>query len=156
MEWQNLREEEFEEAVKISGGVCVVPIGCVEKHGQHLPVGTDIQTCNYVAIEAAKIEPVVVFPPMYFGDVMDEAFSLGIGEVGKVHEITSDIKAIYWVLIRTEKDDEHFTECYNDIASAFLSERIGQIISGVCDSLEASRDIDDAFASINHSEIKMP
>ena len=24
MEWQNLREEEFENAVKISGGVCVV------------------------------------------------------------------------------------------------------------------------------------
>ena len=70
MEWQNLREEEFEEAVKISGGVCVVPIGCVEKHGQHLPVGTDIQTCNYIAIEAAKKEPVVVFPPVYFGDVM--------------------------------------------------------------------------------------
>ena len=70
MEWQNLREEEFENAVKISGGVCVVPIGCVEKHGQHLPVGTDIQTSNYVAVEAAKVEPVVVFPPIYFGDVM--------------------------------------------------------------------------------------
>ena len=77
MEWQNLREEEFEEAVKISGGVCVVPIGCVEKHGQHLPVGTDIQTCNYVAIEAAKIEPVVVFPPMYFGDVMGHTTARG-------------------------------------------------------------------------------
>lgn len=70
MRWEDLREEEFEEAVKISGGVCVVPIGCVEKHGQHLPVGTDTQTCNYVAVEAAKKEPVVVFPAMYFGDVM--------------------------------------------------------------------------------------
>ena len=77
MEWQDLREEEFEPAVKTAGGVCVVPIGCVEKHGQHLPVGTDIQTCNYVAIEAAKIEPVVVFPPMYFGDVSGHTTARG-------------------------------------------------------------------------------
>jgi creatinine amidohydrolase len=69
MQWENLREEEFENAVKISGGVCVVPIGCVEKHGQHLPVGTDVHIASTVALTAAEIEPVVVFPPVYFGDV---------------------------------------------------------------------------------------
>lgn len=41
MLWQNLREEEFEGAIERSGGLCVLPIGCLEKHGQHLPVGTD-------------------------------------------------------------------------------------------------------------------
>ena len=41
MLWENLREEEFYDAIEASGGVCVVPVGCLEKHGQHLPVGTD-------------------------------------------------------------------------------------------------------------------
>lgn len=69
MLWENLREEEFDGAIEKSKGVCVVPIGCLEMHGQHLPVGTDTQTCYYIAKEAAKLEPVVVFPPQYFGDI---------------------------------------------------------------------------------------
>ena len=77
MEWQNLREEEFEGAVKESGGVCIIPIGCVEKHGQHLPVGIDTQVVNYICIQAAKKEPVVVFPPLYFGDVMGHTIARG-------------------------------------------------------------------------------
>ena len=77
MEWQNLREEEFEGAVKESGGLCIVPIGCVEKHGQHLPVGIDTQVINYICLEAAKKEPVTVFPPLYFGDVMGHTIVRG-------------------------------------------------------------------------------
>ena len=41
MLWENLREEEFDDAIERSGGLCVVPIGCLEKHGEHLPVGSD-------------------------------------------------------------------------------------------------------------------
>jgi len=93
--------------------------------------------------------------PIYFGEVMDEAFGLEVGETGRVHDITSGVKPIYWVLLRTEKDEDHFKECYSDIASAYLSERVGQIIAGVCDSLEASREIKDSFEGINHAEIKM-
>jgi len=69
MHWEDLREEEFEGAIAASGGVCVVPIGCLEMHGQHLPVGTDTKTCYHIAKEAAEIEPVVVFPGQYFGSV---------------------------------------------------------------------------------------
>ena len=69
MLWEELREEEFEEAIRKSGKVCVLPLGCLEMHGQHLPVGTDTMTCSYIAREAAKIEPVVVFPGQWFGSV---------------------------------------------------------------------------------------
>ena len=43
MLWENLREEEFKDAIKKSGGLCILPVGCLEKHGQHLPVGTDAE-----------------------------------------------------------------------------------------------------------------
>ena len=68
MLWENLRCEEFEAAVKISKGVCVVPIGCLEKHGPHSPLGTDTIVATGMTVKAAELEPVVVFPTMYFGD----------------------------------------------------------------------------------------
>jgi len=68
MLWENLREEEFKEAIEKSNGVCILPIGCLEKHGQHMPVGTDaIQAGEYARIAADK-EYAVVFPTMYFGE----------------------------------------------------------------------------------------
>lgn len=60
MFWEALREEEFEEAIEKSGGLCVIPLGCLEKHGQHLPVGTDVYIAESVVEEAAKLEDVVI------------------------------------------------------------------------------------------------
>jgi len=71
MLWENLREEEFEGAIERSGGLCVMVLGCLEKHGQHLPVGTDSLKGDGIAKEAAKLEDVVIFPTtMWLGNVM--------------------------------------------------------------------------------------
>ena len=69
MQWAELREEEFHEAVKKSGGVCLIPIGCTEMHGEHLPVGTDAYEAEAIAALAAELEPSVVFPVMKFGNI---------------------------------------------------------------------------------------
>ena len=68
MLWENLREEEFKKAVEISNGVCILPVGCLEKHGQHLPVGTDVIHITEIAKLATEKEPALVFPTMYFGE----------------------------------------------------------------------------------------
>lgn len=68
MIWEYLREDEFKEAVNKSAEVCVVPVGCVEKHGPHLPIGTDVIHATQIAQKAAQREPVVVFPTIYFGE----------------------------------------------------------------------------------------
>ena len=68
MLWENLREEEFAEALNESKGLCIVPVGCLEKHGQHLPVGTDVIHITEIARLASKKEPVCIFPTMYFGE----------------------------------------------------------------------------------------
>lgn len=68
MLWENLREEEFENAIEASKGVCVLPLGCLEKHGQHLPVGTDVIHITEIAKLASEKEPFCVFPTMYFGE----------------------------------------------------------------------------------------
>lgn len=68
MLWENLREEEFEGAIAASKGLCIVPVGCLEKHGQHLPVGTDVIHITEIAKRAAEKEPACIFPTMYFGE----------------------------------------------------------------------------------------
>lgn len=68
MLWENIISNDFPAAVAQSKGVCVVPIGCLEKHGPHSPLGTDIIAPTQMAIRAAEKEPVVVFPTMYFGE----------------------------------------------------------------------------------------
>ena len=70
MLWENLREEEFEGAIERSGGLCVIPMGCLEKHGQHLPVGTDSLEGESIVLGAAEAEDVMIFRPgMWFGEV---------------------------------------------------------------------------------------
>lgn len=68
MLWENLREEEFDGAIRESKGLCILPVGCLEKHGQHLPVGTDVIHITEIAKRASEIETAVVFPTMYFGE----------------------------------------------------------------------------------------
>lgn len=71
MNWENLRESEFNDAIEKSGGLCIIPIGCLEKHGQHLPVGTDSLRAQAICEQAAELSEAVVFPcQMALGDVM--------------------------------------------------------------------------------------
>lgn len=70
MRWEELREEEFAAAIEKSKGLCVIPMGCLEKHGQHLPVGTDYFFAEAIVYGAAELEDVVVFPTgFWLGDV---------------------------------------------------------------------------------------
>lgn len=68
MLWENLREEEFKKVIEDSKGLCILPIGCLEKHGQHLPVGTDVIHITEIAKRATEAETACVFPTMYFGE----------------------------------------------------------------------------------------
>jgi len=69
MLWENLREEEFLPMLDRTHRVCAMAIGCVEKHGQHLPLGTDTLKGGKILELAAQREEVCVFPRMYFGDL---------------------------------------------------------------------------------------
>ncbi len=67
MRWENLTYKQFEDAVVATDRVCVVPFGILEKHGDHLPLGTDMMIASAVAEKAAAIEPVVLFPDYLLG-----------------------------------------------------------------------------------------
>lgn len=69
MQWENLSAPDFETARQSSESLCIVPMGVLESHGPHLPLGTDIFEAYTIAVEAAKLEPAVVFPAYYFGQL---------------------------------------------------------------------------------------
>jgi creatinine amidohydrolase len=71
VQWQELTASDFPGAVKRARGVCVLPIGVVEKHGPHLPLGTDVMAARAAAIGAAEREYAVVFPHYYFGQIYE-------------------------------------------------------------------------------------
>lgn len=70
MNWENLTAPEFARAVQETN-VCILALGVVERHGDHLPLGTDFLNGHAIASLAAELEPAVVFPPFYFGQIYE-------------------------------------------------------------------------------------
>ncbi len=71
MMYEELTSPDFVRAVQDSGGTCVIPMGILEKHGPHMPLGTDLLTVREVVLRAARAEYVIVFPPYYFGQIFE-------------------------------------------------------------------------------------
>jgi creatinine amidohydrolase len=69
--WEELTAPDFVQAIHQSQGVCVLPFGIIEKHGPHLPLGTDLLDVRFAVTNAAKQEYAVVFPEYYFGQIFE-------------------------------------------------------------------------------------
>ncbi|MEQ9487962.1 MAG: creatininase [Alphaproteobacteria bacterium] len=50
----DLSWDEYERRLKDEGAIVLVPVGAVEQHGYHLPLGTDWMMASYMAQRAAK------------------------------------------------------------------------------------------------------
>ncbi len=66
--WAYTTSESFDKLIEESKGVCVIPMGCLEKHGLHLPVGTDIMQASAITYAASQLETFCVFPDFTFGN----------------------------------------------------------------------------------------
>lgn len=77
MRWNEMTAQEIVEAREKCGGVCIIPMGCIERHGNHLPTGIDYMKVWHFADLAAQVEPVMVFPGWYLGSLSDCTFAPG-------------------------------------------------------------------------------
>ncbi len=55
---------DFEKADK---SVAILPVGSIERHGDHLPLGTDSELPEHIAQRAAGMAGAVVLPTIYYG-----------------------------------------------------------------------------------------
>src|SRR6266705_1384305 len=71
VQWEELTAADFRSGIQQSQGACLLPIGILEKHGPHLPLGNDLINVRYVSLHAAQQEYAIVFPEYYFGQIFE-------------------------------------------------------------------------------------
>ncbi|HZR66360.1 MAG TPA: creatininase family protein [Terriglobales bacterium] len=69
--WEELTGPDFVKAIERAQGTCLLPFGILEKHGPHMPIGSDLIASRYAALHAAEREYAVVFPEYYFGQIFE-------------------------------------------------------------------------------------
>jgi creatinine amidohydrolase len=69
--WDQLTATDWASAQEKAARTCVLPIGILEKHGPHLPLGSDLIQARELAARAAKREYAVVFPDFYYGQIYE-------------------------------------------------------------------------------------
>jgi len=62
-----MRWQEVQQFRKKGGDLALIPVGSVEQHGLHLPVGTDSMVAIRLAEEAGQRTNTIVTPPLWFG-----------------------------------------------------------------------------------------
>ncbi len=71
MRWEELTGDTFPEAVQKSRQVCLLPLSCIERHGHHLPLGTDMYIARELCLRAAGLEAAVVYPDFIYTQILE-------------------------------------------------------------------------------------
>jgi creatinine amidohydrolase len=66
--WDELVASDWNKALDGSARTCILPIGILEKHGPHAPIGSDLIHVREWAARATKKEYAVVFPDYFYAD----------------------------------------------------------------------------------------
>lgn len=75
--WDELTASDWPQALARSGRTCILPIGILEKHGPHAPIGSDLIHAREWAARAAKEEYAVVFPDYFYGQINEAKHQYG-------------------------------------------------------------------------------
>lgn len=93
--WDELTASDWPRALEKSSRTCILPIGILEKHGPHAPIGSDLIQVREWAARATKKEYAVVFPDYFYGQINEArhepgAFALPERVVWDMLEATCD------------------------------------------------------------------
>jgi creatinine amidohydrolase len=69
--WEELTAGDFVQSIQQSRGTCILPFGIIEKHGPHLPLGTDLINVRRAVMDSTQKEYALVFPEYYFGQIFE-------------------------------------------------------------------------------------
>src|SRR5258708_37562149 len=67
--WDELTASDWPKALAQSNQTCILPICILEKHGPHVPIGSDLIQVREWAARATKQEYAVVFPDYFYGQI---------------------------------------------------------------------------------------
>ena len=69
--WDELTASDWPKAQEKAAYTCILPIGILEKHGPHAPIGSDLIHAREWAARATKQEYAVVFPDYFYGQIYE-------------------------------------------------------------------------------------
>jgi creatinine amidohydrolase len=69
--WDELTASDWPKAMERSAATCILPIGILEKHGPHAPIGSDLIHVREWAARATRKEYAVVFPDYFYGQIYE-------------------------------------------------------------------------------------
>jgi len=88
MLWEEFSAKGLEAYIEKSEGLCLLPIGVLEKHGDHLPLGTDMYIATEIVKAAAAESPAVVFPYYFLGQISEAKHVTGT--IAPSHKLIMD------------------------------------------------------------------
>lgn len=77
MEWMKITGPQFKKYVAAGNRVAVIPCGSIEKHGEHLPLGTDTLDIEYICRAACEKADAIMLPPLVYMNVNEMKASAG-------------------------------------------------------------------------------
>ena len=91
--WDELTASDWNTALEKSNYTCILPIGILEKHGPHGPLGSDLIKVREWSARATQTEYAVVFPDYFYGQINEAkqqygTFSLPSGLAMQLLEAT--------------------------------------------------------------------
>jgi creatinine amidohydrolase len=69
--WEELTASDWPKALERSAATCILPIGILEKHGPHAPLGSDLIHVREWSARATRKEYAVVFPDYFYGQIYE-------------------------------------------------------------------------------------
>ena len=66
--WEELTSADFVKAIQKADGVCLLPMGSIEKFGPSAPLGTNVYLARIIPLEAVKQEYVVIYPEYFVAE----------------------------------------------------------------------------------------
>ncbi len=69
--WDELTASDWSKALEQSANTCLLPVGILEKHGPHAPIGSDLIHVREWAARATKTEYAVIFPDYFYGQIYE-------------------------------------------------------------------------------------
>jgi len=95
--WAELTGKEFESIAK---DVAILPVGAIERHGDHLPLGTDSIIPEWIANEVSKrLENSIVLPTIYYGSTLSLSSFPGTIDTGD-EAFKNYVKAIMYQIFK--------------------------------------------------------
>jgi hypothetical protein len=76
--WDEITAADWNNALVKSNKTCILPIGILEKHGPHVPMGSDLIRVREYASRATQKEYAVVFPDYFYGQINEAKHQPGV------------------------------------------------------------------------------